>query len=56
MTELQKLAKLEDDGPFNPPDLSAEDRKRLAGAAKQWSRKTFTQYDYSGSSAIAEAE
>ena len=56
MTKLQKLEKLEEEGPFSAPEYSDADRKRIAGAAKQWANKTFVPYAYSSSSAIAEDE
>ena len=56
MTELQKLAKLEEEGPFSAPEYSDADRKRIAGAAKQWANKDFAPYGYSPSSAKAEDE
>jgi hypothetical protein len=55
-TKLQRLERLEHTGPINPPKLSEADRKRIAGAARQYHTKRFKPYDYSGSSAKADAE
>lgn len=56
-TYLQKLERLERDGPIqSPPPLSEPDRRRIAGAARQWSTKAFKPFDYSRSPASDEVE
>lgn len=54
MTELQKLAKLEEEGPFSAPEYSDAERKRIKGAAKQWANKTFVPYSFSSAMAADE--
>lgn len=55
-TKLQRYERLERDGPIHPDPISEADRKRLAGAAKQYHTKRFQPYDYSRSSAKADVE
>jgi hypothetical protein len=55
-TKLQRLERLEHTGPINPPKLSEADRKWTANIARRYHTKRFQPYDYSGSSAKADAE
>jgi hypothetical protein len=55
-TKLQRYERLERDGPIHPEPISEADRKRIAGAAKQYHTKRFQPYDYSRSSAKADVE
>lgn len=55
-TELQRFERLEREGPIHPEPVSDADRKRIAGAARQYHTKRFQRFDYSGSSAKAEVE
>lgn len=55
-TKLQRYERLERDGPIHPDPISEADRKRIAGAAKQYHTKRFQPYDYSRSSAKADVE
>lgn len=55
-SELQRLERQERDGPQTTAPYTDEQRKRLAGAARQWAAKDFKPFGYSVSCAIAEAE
>lgn len=56
-TELQRLARIEEEGPFEQPLLSEKKRKQIENAARQWANKSFSPYDYSsGSAAKADVE
>ncbi len=48
-TELQRLERLEREGPFTPPQYTAAERKRIEGAARQYTQKDFKPFDYSSS-------
>jgi hypothetical protein len=48
-TELQRLERVEREGPFTSPKYTAAERKRLAGAARQYTQKDFKPFDYSSS-------
>ena len=55
-TKLQRYERLEREGPIRLNPISEADRKRIAGAAKQYHTKRFEPYDYSRSSAKADVE
>lgn len=46
-TELQRLERLERKGPQTTVPYTDEQRKRLAGAARQWATKDFKPFGYS---------
>lgn len=48
-SELQRLERLERDGPVAPAQYSEQERKRLEGAARQYARKDYRPFDYSPS-------
>jgi len=43
-TDLQRYERLEREGPIPPATYSEAERKRLAGAARQYHNKTFRRY------------
>jgi len=46
-TEPQRLERIERDGPVAPAQYTDAERKRIAGAARQYSRRDFKPFDYS---------
>ena len=46
-TELQRLERLEREGPQTTAPYTDEQRRRMTGAARQWASKDFKPFDYS---------
>ncbi len=48
-TELQRLERIEREGPVTQAQYTAAERKRLAGTARQYTKNDFKPFDQSSS-------